>query len=280
MSINTQAATHEPFIVAHATNLLADDVHVFEHSVAIARASDSPLYTLHAADGKHGSLDMPDLDALLTRWGGKEVRHHRVQHQCCDDTIDTLLDGLRLIDPDLLVVGKNQGEGLSFILEESVSEAIARNIHIPTVVLPSKSAGFVNPRTGDIKIGSVLIPAEDEQTFLLALRATMKLADNVGLDRLKVTALHIGKDIEGEAMMLPEDPDVEIDVQVVQGKLVPTILETARDGRYDMIVMATRGHDSLLDVARGSQTERVLRDTSVPVMVVPVHSSKKGFGLI
>lgn len=267
------------YVVAHATNLLADDVHVFEHSVAIARAADSPIYTLHAVDNKHGTLEMPEVEPLLARWGGKDVSHHRVRHKCCEDTIDTLLDGLRLIEPDLLVVGKNQGEGLSFILEESVSEAIARNIHIPTLVLPTKSSGFVNPRNGAIKLERVLIPAEDEETFLLALRHTMRLLDKVEMTNVQITALHIGKDIEGESLVLPEDPNIKIDVKLIEGNLVDSIVDVAAEGRFDMITMATRGHDSLLDVARGSHTERVLRNTNVPVMVIPVHASHAHFGL-
>lgn len=271
--------TADNFVVAHATNLLADDVHVFEHSVAIARASDSPLYTLHAVDNKHGTLEMPEVEPLLARWGGKDVSHHRVRHKCCEDTIDTLLDGLRLIEPDLLVVGKSQGEGLSFILEESVSEAIARNIHIPTLVLPTKSSGFVNPRDGAIKLERVLIPAEDEETLLLALLHTMKLLEKLEVGHVEITALHIGKDIEGESLVLPEDPNVTIDVKLIEGDLIDSILEIAEEGHFDMITMATRGHDSLLDVARGSRTERVLRNTNTPVMVIPVHAAHASLGL-
>ena len=41
----------------------------------------------------------------------------------------------------------------------------------------------------------------------------------------------------------------------------------AREERADVIVMATRGHDSLADRVVGSNTERVVRHASCPVLV-------------
>ena len=37
-----------------------------------------------------------------------------------------------------------------------------------------------------------------------------------------------------------------------------------------LVVMATRGHDSVGDVIAGSHTERVLRSSRCPVLSVPV----------
>jgi nucleotide-binding universal stress UspA family protein len=44
----------------------------------------------------------------------------------------------------------------------------------------------------------------------------------------------------------------------------------SRAANMSLVVMATRGHDSVLDVLRGSHTDRVLHRAHCPVLSVPV----------
>ena len=53
------------------------------------------------------------------------------------------------------------------------------------------------------------------------------------------------------------------------GSLVATILERASGGEHQLIVMATHGHDGVLDALQGSLTEQVLRAAPCPVLSVP-----------
>lgn len=270
--MTTAPAPESDFVIAHATSLLADDLSVFEHSVALAAASGSPLYTLHAVDGAHDIDEMPDAEALLTKWGEGKVSHHTIRHSCCDDPVSTLLDGLRMIDPDLLVVGKRQGSGLRELIRESISEALARNLNVPTIALPIGGDGFVDTRSGELKLERVLIPAEDEEAMLPAFTAINDLLDRTGLSDCEIVLLHIGPEDEDLALMVPETA-ANRQVSVVQrdGKLEDVIIEMAEELKASMIAMMTRGHDSLLDIARGSHTERVMRRASMPVMVIPIE---------
>ena len=133
----------------------------------IALAIGAPLYTTHAVEGRYSIVEMPRANDLLERWNAGPLRHHTINHACCDGTVDTLLDAMKTVDPDLLVVGKREGDSIiDHLLEESVSEALARNLPIPTLVIPSLSSGFVNPRTGETTIEHVLeefSPAEEIQ---------------------------------------------------------------------------------------------------------------------
>ena len=54
-----------------------------------------------------------------------------------------------------------------------------------------------------------------------------------------------------------------------EGGVVQAIVDAARRVDADLIVMATRGHDTLLDALRGSTTE-VLRHAGRAVLAVPV----------
>jgi universal stress protein A len=61
--------------------------------------------------------------------------------------------------------------------------------------------------------------------------------------------------------------DVQLDV--VSGKPASEILRVARDSRCDLIVMGSHGATGFRKLFFGSTTERVLRETPVPVLVTP-----------
>jgi nucleotide-binding universal stress UspA family protein len=56
----------------------------------------------------------------------------------------------------------------------------------------------------------------------------------------------------------------------MEGDVVECILQTAEAKKSDLIVMATAGHEGLMDSLRGSTTEQVLRAAPCPVLAVPV----------
>jgi nucleotide-binding universal stress UspA family protein len=49
---------------------------------------------------------------------------------------------------------------------------------------------------------------------------------------------------------------------------VDAILETARDEKADVIVVASHGYDSLGDRLRGTHTERLIRHAPCPVLAL------------
>ncbi len=57
---------------------------------------------------------------------------------------------------------------------------------------------------------------------------------------------------------------VPVNVEVRQGDVVETILQTAAEIDADLIAMPTAGHRGILDALRGSTTERVLRHAPCP----------------
>ena len=57
---------------------------------------------------------------------------------------------------------------------------------------------------------------------------------------------------------------------VREGPVVDAIVKAAADTAADLIVMATRGHNSLPDDLRGDTTEQVLRRVHRPLFAVPV----------
>jgi nucleotide-binding universal stress UspA family protein len=62
------------------------------------------------------------------------------------------------------------------------------------------------------------------------------------------------------------------DIIVKVGHPVKVILETAHEGGYDAIVMATHGHGRLEELLVGSVSRGVLRKSKIPVFLVPLQS--------
>ena len=62
---------------------------------------------------------------------------------------------------------------------------------------------------------------------------------------------------------------IEIDYEVRIGKAAPQILDVARQRRSDLIVMSTHGRSGVSKFVFGATAERVLRETTVPVLLAP-----------
>ena len=62
-----------------------------------------------------------------------------------------------------------------------------------------------------------------------------------------------------------------LEYEVAVGKPAPEILRVARERSCDLIVMSTHGLTGMRKLFFGSTTERVLRETTRPVLVTPPH---------
>jgi nucleotide-binding universal stress UspA family protein len=74
---------------------------------------------------------------------------------------------------------------------------------------------------------------------------------------------------EGLAHRAPAARTTEFSIAV--GKAAPEIVRQAREHHADLIVMGSHGRSGFRKTFFGSTTERVLRETTVPVLVTPVE---------
>lgn len=82
------------------------------------------------------------------------------------------------------------------------------------------------------------------------------------LNTVRQTALQT---LSERAHSLPAD-SVSADVRT--GDPIGCIVEAAREHKADLLIMGTHGRDSLSDRLFGSITERVLRDSDCPLLVI------------
>lgn len=235
-------ATHA---IVHTTDLTGDDVAAFHHAAALAAASGARLVTIHgnAASAEAGRL--PDAAALAARWG-RAIEQQRICHECCDEVADTVVDAIRKVDPQLVVAGTHARHGLAALFAGSIAEAIARNLAVPTLVVPNHVRGFVDPASGGLDLRRILVPTGTDDEAERGLQAARALVALAGA-RTIIEHLHVSR-----------------------GRIVDAIIKEARAGHACAIVMATHGHDGLVDALTGSHTEQVVRDAGCPVLAVPM----------
>ncbi len=264
------------FVIAHATDLAADGGIAFAHGVALARDGGCTLVSLHAnPTAGVAARDLPTAEALQAAWAAEggpapaAVVHERRTHDCCEDPVDTLLDAMRTLQPDLLVVGTHRISSLGRLFKGSVSEALALNSVCPTLFLPIGEGGFVSAQ-GINTLARVLIPIGDEAAAARAIETVTRLAERCDVAHLDVHLLHVGAGDPIAALALPEAPRWTWHRRAAEGPLTRAIGAAADAVGAQLVVMATQGHDGVLDFLTGSHTEQVIRHSHCPVLSVPI----------
>jgi nucleotide-binding universal stress UspA family protein len=254
-------------VIAHATDLSGDDGAAFLHACALAAASGARLITIHANPAGASAAQLPDAAQHAARWG-RPIDQHRICHECCDDVADTLVDAIRRAAPFLVVAGTHARHGLAALLGGSVAEAVARNIRVPTLIVPNGGRGFVDVATGAIDLGRVLVPAGSAHELGTVLASARALAALAGARGVEYEVLHVGA--ARDIAMPPGADDVQLRTRRADHGLVATIVAEARAVEVSVIVLPTRGHDGVGDTLLGSVTERVVRDAPCPTLSVPI----------
>ena len=257
--------------IVHTTDLVHDDRVAFEHSVALAHAGRARLVSLHANAPATAAEEMMDATAVLTAWGrpGDAIDFSKKIHTCCDEPVETLLDALRTMKPDLVVASTHQRSALARFFAGSQAEALAHNLQAPTLLFPEPTRGFVASDSGAIDLHRILVPLGDAQESETAIRTAGWLAELAGLDATEFMLLHIGTPTDPAVEPLRRRPGWRINrVDIADGSIDESIERLAKEA--NIVVMATRGHDSVGDVLRGSHTDRVLHRSRCPVLSVGV----------
>lgn len=269
--------------IAHATDLRETETLAFAHGVALARASRSKLFSVHANDDPALFERIPRAVDLLTRWKalpegavpGDEatigMHHERLLDNCCDDPVDTLVRAIRMREPSLFVGCTSAREGLARAMIGSVSEAVALHVRAPSLLFPMSSRGFVDLETGAVTLRRILVAAGDLESTTVGVRHAVWLADLAGASEIEIELLHVEDGHPMPTLEVPRRSGASFRFTSVKGSLEPSIVHRAEETSADVLIMATHGHDSLRDVLLGSHAERVLRRSPCPVLSVPLH---------
>jgi nucleotide-binding universal stress UspA family protein len=91
-----------------------------------------------------------------------------------------------------------------------------------------------------------------------------------GVDALKAKITKRIRDVLREELVGITLPQGEILHQMEPGKPSQVILKVAKEITADLIVMGTRTHSSIGKLLMGSTAQKVLQESTIPVLVVPL----------
>lgn len=254
----------------------------FAHALKIALAAKCKLDIMHV-DASHEAdwSDFPGVRELLEQWKilpegsprdavlalGMNVHKAIVEDS---NVVRGTLNYLASHPADLIVLAVHHHEGRMRWLHRNVGEPIAKESSQTTLYLPHGTKGFVGSEDGALTLSKILIPVAKKPSPQPSLDAVAALVRGLGVEAGEITLLHVGDERSVPTWSLPEVPGWEWRVQIESGNPIDTIVETTAALSADLVVMTTDGPDGFLDGLRGSHTERVLRQTQCPLLVIPL----------
>ncbi len=269
--------------IFYPSDFRGGDDAAFEHAVKIALSTGGLLDLLHV-DGPEDEFDwslFPSVRVVLERWGvlppgsmpedvqsaGLEVRK---VHRRAEGITAAIQGHIAAENPDLVVLATHQRTGVGRWLHRALAEPVARNAQAPTLFVPRRVQGFVKPDSGEVRLQTVLIPIDQVPHPQAAVDTAVRLLRTLECRDTHFILLHVGPAETVPRVEVPSEAGWTSEVETWEGPVVDHILASAEANDADLIVMAKRGQVGILDALRGSTTERVVRETHCPVMVVPV----------
>lgn len=266
--------------ILHPTDFSDASGDAFVHALRIALAAKARLYILHVASGADDDImDFPPVRETLARWGlmsaneppravqvklGVRIAKIDLEPQAPAEAVHRFLTDH---PPDLMVLATEARHGPARWLQGSVAEKLARGTTAPTLFVPAKARCFVDQMRGEVHLHHILIPVDRAPAPAVAIATVLGLARLLAGMDAEERLLHVGK--VAPQVPRPNAPERTLPVERRQGDVVKTIIDAAKDWPADLIGMATAGHRNVLDMVRGSTTERVLRQAPCPVLAVP-----------
>jgi len=144
--------------------------------------------------------------------------------------------------------------GLKILVAVDLSEASARIIEV-TQYLAKATAGEVR----------VLHVAEAEPDFVGYAAGPEVVRDQVAKE---FRDEHRGVQACAESL---REAGVDAKSLLIQGPIVETVLGEAKRFEADLLIVGSHGFGALYDLLVGSSSRGILKDTKIPVLVVPVR---------
>jgi nucleotide-binding universal stress UspA family protein len=286
MSASANIWNRPPLVssVLHPTDFSAASERAFANALAIALFRETRLTLLHV-HGKGSSAQwssFPHVRQTLQRWGLLEEGsaqadvHLRlnvdVEKVALESSFPAWAIG-RYLDahPHDLIVLATEGEaGLPSWFSRSTSETIAGLARTPALFVPAGAErGLVALDDGAYTLRRILVPVDHRPDSRLAVELATRAAGIFGDEAtVEITLFHVGT-AAAPWPSAPEGPGWRFRREQVAGDVVEQILQAAERYAADLVVMATAGEQNLLELVRGSTTDRVLRRARCPVLTVP-----------
>lgn len=277
-----------------ATDFSDNSRSAFGYALALALLHQTKLTLLHVGDehrGVDGWTKFPHVRETLERWGLLDAGSPR---SAVFDKFKVRIKKVGLSGnrparsivrylaehpSDLLVVGTDPRAERPRWTESSVAASASQHAATPTLFVPANARGFVDSETGALNLRRILVPVtrddNPESATGVATRAAylMRASED---EPVEVTLLHIGDGTDAPALQVPDTTFCRFTSELRQGKVADGIIASATERHVDLIVMVTRGHNSLIDAVLGSNTQQVLRRSPCVLLAIPAERHIEG----
>lgn len=266
------------------TDFSDDSLLAFHHALAVAVAKRARLTLLHTGSESRDEVpweQFPGVRETLATWGMLEEDAPRsaVASQLGidvakmamrdDDPRQGIADYLNRHPVDLLVMATRGRSGMARILRPSVAETVAYRTRSHSLLLPDQAAGFVDGQSGVASLQRVLCvldPYQDPRAALAFLRSWLPA---FGAIPAEVTVVDTGNGDVFDARQLPQIEGQTWVLRRQLGNIAEVAIELADQVSYDLVVITGQGRLGLRARLAGSNTERILRGTRLPVLIMP-----------
>lgn len=235
---------------------------------------------LERLDAQH-DLETEEVLARRGDLAGVAVHTHLVRGLLVSESLlETAID----LACDLVVMGTHGRRGLRHLLLGSVAEEIVRSSSVPVITVREGA------NTEERSAGSILVSHDFSERSMSAIAVARDWALALGS---KVHLLHVVEPVvypefyavdvmPDEVLHRIEERSIEAmktaaaeqlegvshSLEVVTGRAVDAILDTADPQAYDLVIMGTRGLSGLQHILLGSVAEGVVRRSKIPVLTV------------
>lgn len=277
------------------------------HAIRWARRFGAEVHALHVIavdagdphDPAHYAGDAESLETRLRERTGEALREVLDAHGTADLATSVAVEAGKAVAPailryvgnrgiDLVVMGTHGRRGFRSLLIGSVAEEVMRQTPCPVLAVRQSDPPEV---PGELR--RLLVPLDFSPQAAGAVRTAKALAriDGGTVRLLHVVETAILPDFyyaASESLFLAEpevraeaarrlealdretdgDPPVEVEIEVIGGHAASDIGRRATEWEADLVVLPTHGHEGVERLLLGSVADKVLRTTSVPILVL------------
>lgn len=203
-----------------------------------------------------------------------------------------ILNQIETLGADLLVIGSHGRTGFEKLLLGSVTENVLRKASCPVMVVPRRAPD--DDRAGPVRFTRILCPVDFSEASLLALSYALSIAQEADAQLTLIHSIEMPPELR-EHYPVVADIDIDqlhsearaaslqrlrqlvpepartyctVDTIVQEGAAYRQILNVASERGSDLIVMGVHGRGAMSLLVFGSNTARVIRAATCPVLTV------------
>lgn len=250
----------------------------FVHALKLAQVSRGEIEIVDVRSEEE-ALEHIGVRTILERWGVLPPGAHRGDLSAIGLKVkkvvregDKRKEIVRRLDKhvhDLLVVGIEKKSALTNLFARNLAEYLAQYFAQATLFIPSGARSFVNERTGELSLNTILLPLADSSFFEASMKSLQHFLSFLPQNnKPTVVGLHSG--VGFPKIKRPAAECITWLETVRSEPVVDAIVHAAEIYNADLIIMTTRGRCKFSQWVTGSITEQAVRFSPCPVMSVPI----------